>query len=79
VALAVPLLSLLPAAGAVAQPAPPGIPSVPGSETARFQVIVEGTVEATTSETVGGTNPGCDAFMRATYSERATYRRGRGL
>jgi hypothetical protein len=78
VALAVALgLSL--AAVAQAQPAPPAIQLPPGTDTARFQVVIEGTVTATTNETIGGTNPACEAFLHGTYTERTTYRRGRGV
>ena len=73
------MLALATATAAAAQPEPRAVPSFPGAQIARFQVIVEGSIEATTSETVGGTNPLCDAYLQGTYTERSTYRRGRGV
>lgn len=54
-------------------------PSVPGAETARFRVVVEGLSRTTTDLDAGGTSGVCSAEINAQVTETSTYQRGRGV
>jgi len=60
---------------AAAQATPP----VPGTETARFRVVVEGLSRTTTDLDAGGTSGVCSAEINAQVTEISTYQRGRGV
>lgn len=67
--------------GATAAPAPPGFPpigSIPGSETARFKVVVEGTATAAKDEDWSALTP-CVVSIHTRIEETTTYRRGKGV
>jgi hypothetical protein len=68
------------AQGGAAAPAVPNIqiPSIPGSETARFKVIVEGTATAAKDEDWGASVP-CVVDINVHIDETTTYRRGKGV
>lgn len=76
------LMALL-AAPAIATTAPaapnlPAIPLPPGSEKARFKVVVEGTATAAKDFDGGGVSA-CLVTVTGHVDERTTYRRGRGV
>jgi hypothetical protein len=54
-------------------------PQIPGAETARFRVVVEGTAQDTSDLDAGGSTGVCDVQVNAHVTERSTYRRGRGV
>jgi hypothetical protein len=73
---------VLVAGGAPAAPTvPSGFPpigSVPGSKTARFTVIVEGTATALKDLSAGATAP-CQITVTSRIEEKTTYQRGKGV
>lgn len=73
---------LLVADGAAAAPTlPPGFPpigAIPGSKSARFKVVVEGTTTAVKEEDASELIP-CAISIHARVEETTTYRRGKGV
>jgi hypothetical protein len=63
------------AAGTAAGQTPP----VPGTESERFRVVVEGSAQATRQLDLGGSNGICDAQIGIEVNETSTWRRGRGV
>lgn len=76
------LAALLAGAGvAAAPPSPPGIPpigSIPGAQTARFRVVVEGTATAA-KDFAGGSTAPCVISLQGRVQETTTYRRGKNV
>jgi hypothetical protein len=74
------VLLALGASGACASAATSAaLPPIPGSETARFRVVVEGTGTAVTDEDLGGSTAVCVADVNQHLTETTTYQRGRGV
>ncbi|MGD9571346.1 MAG: hypothetical protein AB7V62_05640 [Thermoleophilia bacterium] len=67
------------AAQAPTVPTVPVLPPIPGSQTERFRLVLEGETLAIRDLDVGGTNTLCNATVNANITERATWRRGRGV
>jgi hypothetical protein len=63
------------AAQAVAQ----AVPAVPGVQTERFRVVVEGTTSAVRDLDLGANTGVCASEVNVHVTETATYQRGRGL
>ncbi len=55
------------------------VPTVPGAQTERFRLVVEGEVRAVSDLDLGATTAVCTAQVNAHMVERATWRRGRGV
>lgn len=73
---------LLPVVASAVGPVPgfPNIPTVPGQQTARFKVVVEGTARATKDEVVTSSDPTmCSVEITSRLEEQTEYRRGKGV
>lgn len=70
-------------AGVAAAQVPPApaipVPAIPGSQTERFRVVLEGETEAIRDLDLDGTNVVCTASVNAHITETATWRRGQGV
>ncbi|HMN98642.1 MAG TPA: hypothetical protein PKD59_04465 [Miltoncostaeaceae bacterium] len=63
-------------AGVAAAQAPPG---VPGLQSERFRLVVEGEAQAVRDLDLGGSTPICNAQVNVHITETAVWRRGRGV